>query len=535
MVLFQLPLSVTMILVVILAEAFRPGLLQPGAFLYSLGAHLLLLAACALVPWERLPKRAWMIIPVLDCLAIGFTREAADEYLTVLGFLLVFPVIWLSLGRHRSGVLIAVAATILSAVLPPAILGTGVSGPSFIRIVLLPVILGVISLTAHVVSTAVLRQRLQLEQQDRKLQELLTASETREQLLGTIMDTVSVGVCAIDDQGRKILLNRQQTRHIAGALGENPQTPGSEDIPLYGVDRKTRLPLDRHPLHRAATGEAFTDELIWFGTGTGQRAYSTTCRIMKDRTGGRSGAVLSFTDVTALVNALAAKDQFVASVSHELRTPLTSIMGYLGLALEEYPDQDPELMQYLAVARRNAERLLHLVSDLLTVASGALAINPRPADLMDVIRHSVQSATPLADDANISLHLEPAGPAAGKFDTARIGQVIDNLLSNAIKYTPDGGTVTIRAGKDGENLTCEVADTGIGMTDAEQAQAFTRFFRAERAHSSTIPGAGLGLPITKTIIENHGGTITMASKPGRGTTVTLTLPGPDGEPTQSST
>lgn len=272
-VLFQLPLSVTMLLVIFLAEVFHPGLLQPGAFLYSLGVHLLLLAACALVPWARLPKRAWVVIPVLDCLAVGLTREAADEYLTVLGFLLVFPVVWLSLGRHRSGVLMAVAATILSAVLPPAVLGTGVNGPSLIRIVLLPVILGAISLTAHVVSNAVLRQREQLEQQDKELQELLAASEKRERLLGTIMDTVSVGVCAVDEQGRKILMNRQQTRHIAGALGEDPHTPGSKDIPLYSMDRKHRLPADRHPLHRAANGETFTDELIWFGTGTDQRAY----------------------------------------------------------------------------------------------------------------------------------------------------------------------------------------------------------------------------------------------------------------------
>lgn len=103
MVIFQLPLSVTMLLVTVLAEAFRPGILQPGPFLYSLGAHLVLLAACALVPWGRLPTRAWVVFPVLDCLAVGFSREAADQYLTALGFLLVFPVVCLSLGRHRSG------------------------------------------------------------------------------------------------------------------------------------------------------------------------------------------------------------------------------------------------------------------------------------------------------------------------------------------------------------------------------------------------------------------------------------------------
>jgi signal transduction histidine kinase len=524
MVVFQLPLSVTMLLVVILANAFHPGLLEPGLFLNSLGAHVVLLAACALLPWDRLPNRAWVVIPVLDCLAVGFSREASDTYLTVLGYLLVFPVLWLSLSQSRSGIVIAVSATIVSAVLPPIVLGTGFSGPSFIRIVLLPVILGAISLAAHVVFNAVLRQRLQLEKQDKELQELLTASEKRERLLGTIMDTVSVGVCAVDEQGRNILMNRQQSQHLAGTLSGNPETPGSEQVPVYGVDRSSPLPMSRHPLRRAARGETFTDELIWIGSGTGERAFSATCRLIKDDAGRQAGAVLALTDVTALVTALAAKDQFVASVSHELRTPLTSIMGYLSLAQDEHPDLPSDLAEYLAIAQRNAERLLNLVSDLLSVASDTVAISPRPADLTEIIRHSVESASPRAGTAGISLHLESSGPVTGRFDPDRIGQVIDNLLSNAIKYTPDGGAVTIRAGRDGDTLRCEITDTGIGMTEEERAQAFTRFFRAERAHSSTIPGAGLGLPITKTIIENHGGTIALASNPSKGTTVTLTLP-----------
>lgn len=141
-VLVQLPLSVTMLLVTVLTMVLHPELDAAGPFLYSLGIHGLLLAACALVPWGRLHGRAVLSIPVLDCLAIGITREAADQYLAVLGFLLVFPVVWLATDRRRTGVIFAILATILSAVLPPVILGTGFDGPDFIRIVLLPVILG---------------------------------------------------------------------------------------------------------------------------------------------------------------------------------------------------------------------------------------------------------------------------------------------------------------------------------------------------------------------------------------------------------
>lgn len=526
-VMFQLPLSMTMLLVTLLTTFLHPALEWSGPFLYSLAVHLVLLAACALVPWERLPRPAVLIIPVLDCLAIGLSREAGDQYLAVLGFLLVFPVVWLSVGKHPSGVVLAVLATILSAVLPPVILGTGFTSASFIRIALLPVILGAIALTTHAVANAISRQRRLLEDQDTEVRKLLTASEHREQLLGTVMDTVSVGVCALDAQGRTILVNHRLSSQLVNPLSDLPAADQYR-IPVYGTDREHPLPPELHPRTRAARGEAFTDELIWIGTGTGQRAYSATCRLIKDSDGPHSGAVLAFTDVTALVEALSAKDQFVASVSHELRTPLTSILGYLALALDEGP-LDAEMDHYLTVAKRNAERLLNLVGDLLTVASGALTVDPRPADLAEVAAQSVEAAKPKAKAGGVFLSLETDGPATGRFDPDRLGQALDNLISNAIKYTPDGGAVTVRVRTTGNQLRCEVSDTGVGMTEEELAQAFTRFFRAASSHSSTIPGAGLGLAITRSIIENHRGNITLFSSMGEGTTAAITLPGADTE------
>jgi signal transduction histidine kinase len=269
------------------------------------------------------------------------------------------------------------------------------------------------------------------------MHDLLSASEHREQLLSTVLATVSVGVCAIDEQGRTILMNRQQSSHLAGTIAEDPMATTDSGVAMYGVDRARPLARADRPLARAARGEAFTDELVWIGNGTSQRAYSATCRLIQNANGRRSGAVLAFTDVTALVTALSAKDQFVASVSHELRTPLTSILGYLALALDEEA-LDPDLEEYLVVCHRNAERLLNLVDDLLTIASDALTINPRPANLTEVVTHSVEAARPRASAAGITLQLEPGGPATGRFDPDRLGQVIDNLVSNAIKYTPRG-------------------------------------------------------------------------------------------------
>jgi signal transduction histidine kinase len=515
-----------MLLVTVLTMVLHPELDAAGPFLYSLGIHGLLLAACALVPWGRLHGRAVLSIPVLDCLAIGITREAADQYLAVLGFLLVFPVVWLATDRRRTGVIFAILATILSAVLPPVILGTGFDGPDFIRIVLLPVILGAIALTAYAIANALSLQRQQLEAKGREVHDLLTASEERERLINTVMDTVSVGVCALNNQGRVVLMNRHFSSHLDNARPGMPPSGEDPGIPVYGPDRKHPLPTERRPGTRAARGEAFTDELIWAGTGPAQRAYSATCRLIRDDTGKHCGSVLAFTDVTALVDALSAKDQFVTSVSHELRTPLTSILGYLDLGLAE-ENVDPEMELYLTVAKRNAERLLHLVGDLLTIASDALAIEPRHADLTDVVNQSVQAAQSKAKAGGISLHLSTFGTATRHFDPDRIGQAVDNLISNAIKYTSDGGRVTVTVSRTGHELRCEVTDTGVGMSEQEMDEAFTRFFRAANAHSSTIPGAGLGLAITKSIVENHRGYITLSSSPGEGTTATLTLPAAD--------
>ncbi|QDG89041.1 HAMP domain-containing histidine kinase [Pseudarthrobacter sp. NIBRBAC000502770] len=528
-VLFQLPLSITMMLVTILTRILNPELAWSGPFLYSLGIHLFLLAACALVPWRRVPERAVLIIPLLDCLAIGITREAADQYLAVLGFLLVFPVVWLAADRRRSGVLLAILFTVLSAVLPPVILGTGFDGPDFIRIVLLPVIVGAIALTAYAIANALSLQRRQLEAQACEVRDLLAASEERERLIGTVMDTVSVGVCALDAQGGIVLMNHQLSSRVGRTITGTPTPDDHADCPVYGADRKHPLPMERHPAFRAARGESFTDELIWAGEGTDQKAYSATCRLIEGAGGQRSGAVLAFTDVTALVEALSAKDQFVANVSHELRTPLTSIVGYLDLGLAE-EGVDPEMEFFLTVARRNAERLLHLVGDLLTIASDGMTIEPRDADLTDVVRHSVQAAEPKAKAGGITLNLISDGSAPGHFDPARITQAVDNLISNAIKYTPRGGAVTVQVSNDGHELRCEVTDTGVGMSEEELDQAFTRFFRAANAHSSTIPGAGLGLAITRSIIQNHRGTISLSSSPGTGTSAAVSLPAAGAKP-----
>jgi signal transduction histidine kinase len=224
------------------------------------------------------------------------------------------------------------------------------------------------------------------------------------------------------------------------------------------------------------------------------------------------------------------KEEFVASVSHELRTPLTSIRGYLELVLEgDTNDLTPEQSEYLKIIDRNTDRLLDLINDLLDVAqaeSGRLVLSLEPVNLELLVADAVAGMRPAADARKIDLDLHVAEryEAAISVDRKRMGQVIDNLLSNAVKFTPAGGNVDVRLRSDNGNIRIEVADNGMGVPEAEQAQLFERFFRTKAANGQALQGTGLGLAISKAIVEAHGGQIALVSAEGIGSTFSIVLP-----------
>jgi signal transduction histidine kinase len=220
------------------------------------------------------------------------------------------------------------------------------------------------------------------------------------------------------------------------------------------------------------------------------------------------------------------KDEFVALISHDLRTPLTSIIGYLELILDD-DNLTEEQRGFLGVADRNADRLLHLVNDLLFVArfeAGQLDLHPTELDLAAVVRQSVDEAKPRATAGGIALTCDAGAVSAVQADRGRMFQLVDNLVSNAIKFTPAGGDVRISVTPVNGVVHLEVADTGIGIAPQEQQRLFDRFFRASTASEHQIPGTGLGLYITRAIVEAHGGSIAVRSDPGEGTSFSVELP-----------
>jgi signal transduction histidine kinase len=224
-----------------------------------------------------------------------------------------------------------------------------------------------------------------------------------------------------------------------------------------------------------------------------------------------------------------AKSQFVSIVSHELKIPMTSIRGYADLLKQGLvgPVNEKQL-EFLRTIVSNVDRMTALVSDLSDISrieTGRLRIEPATVFVADLIRDVLAQMKPQFDARRQTVETEVPGilPRAHT-DPQRMMQILANLLSNANKYTPDGGAIKILAAVESGMVRITVRDSGIGMTEQDQARLFTQFFRGESAAVRDQPGWGLGLHVTKRLVEVLGGTIGVESEPGAGSTFWFTQP-----------
>ncbi|MET3720818.1 MULTISPECIES: HAMP domain-containing sensor histidine kinase [unclassified Arthrobacter] len=522
-VLSQAPLFITTLLTAFLMWAFFPGTMDNPLFVAFLASQMAIMALCYLVPWDRLPYTSFLAIPLLDFASIAVGREGGQESLTGLSLLAVFPVIWLCASGYypRLSLWLSFLGP-LAIIWVPLFIDGNVSGPSLAKSLLIPVMMLGIGVSVSVLTLSMMRQQRTLEEKDEQLQASLLCAQRQEALLNSVLDTVHLGVLAVDAAGHDILMNRKQRANHELARPKDIDDPNESQLLVFAADRTTLVPVQDRPVRRAVLGETFTDYLVWLGAGKEQRAITTSARAMTDSDGQFAGSVIVFGDVTDLVNALAAKDEFVSSVSHEFRTPLTSILGYVEILLEDDPREDQ--LEPLNIIRRNSERLLTLVSDLLATRNGQLIVTPHAVDVAELVRASVSAAIPKADAARVVLKADAPFRLDAHVDGPRISQVLDNLVSNAIKYSPDGGSVVVTLAQENGHLACRVSDTGMGMSSEDQAEVFAKFFRTSSVRRTAIPGVGLGLSISKAIVDAHGGTIQVDSELGHGTTFTFRVP-----------
>ncbi|MDY0087945.1 MAG: response regulator [Coriobacteriia bacterium] len=327
-----------------------------------------------------------------------------------------------------------------------------------------------------------------------------------------ILAATSDGMIVLDPTGRVELINQ-----AAAQLLGSP----AEDLLGEPVDVVALLGLDEEPENGVAI-EVIRSE-------PEHRVYIVRMNRIMGLDGEGAGHVISAHDITAEREAAVMKNEFVSMVSHELRTPLTSIKGYVDLVAEGDAGEINEMQkEFLTIVQENSDRLVALINDILDISrieSGRVHLKVDPLEVPELIQGVIETFRTYAKSSDVQLMWvseEPMPRAAG--DRDRIGQVLMNLVSNAIKYSPGGGSVTVRARQDGEQVVVSVHDTGIGIALEDQEQLFSKFYRVDSSLTRDIGGTGLGLSICKSVVELLGGDVGCESEPGEGSTFWFTLP-----------
>jgi two-component system sensor histidine kinase VicK len=347
------------------------------------------------------------------------------------------------------------------------------------------------------------------------LRDALSQNEEDKKKLESVLANMSDGVLAFDREGKTIVSN-QPAEEMLGKpipLGQ----PINDVLPLSDP---IALPLEEERVTYLEMNPDDTEEM--------QIIKITLTPIQ--RSGQKMvGLIAVLQDVTEEEKLDRRRKEFVANVSHELRTPLTTIKSYLE-ALDDGAMNEPELAKrFLSVTLQEADRMARLIQDLLHLSrldAKQTRFNKKPTDLRCMLENVVERFSVPCQQKEIHLKLQIIEPLPRVYvDRDQMDQVMDNLLSNAVKYTPEGGTITVRARRRSDgSAEVSVSDTGIGIPKKDLARIFERFYRVDKARSRSMGGTGLGLSIAKEIVQAHGGQIGIDSEYQRGTTVYFSLP-----------
>ncbi len=246
--------------------------------------------------------------------------------------------------------------------------------------------------------------------------------------------------------------------------------------------------------------------------------------VLYDKQGKMVSVMSEVEDVTEQQRAAQLKDDFIGMVSHELRTPLTVLMGNIKVALGDglSPAQKDELIRDADLASEDLRDILENLVQLSRYQAGKLAVNPVPTDVAHLLERAIVSVSDHPPRHRFALRVEDGLPAV-RLDETKIMQVVNNLLTNAIKYSPAGSEIMVSAARENGNLLVSVADRGKGIPPAEQARLFQPFERLAE-HRGNKPGLGLGLLVSRRLVEAHGGRIWVESEVGQGSKFSFSLP-----------
>jgi two-component system phosphate regulon sensor histidine kinase PhoR len=263
----------------------------------------------------------------------------------------------------------------------------------------------------------------------------------------------------------------------------------------------------------------------------GKKIISAHSAAVRAQDGEYLGTVIVLRDVTSEAEADRLKDAFVAHVSHELRTPLTAIKGYSELMLIGATGSlEDEQRRFIQTIHHHTDSLVSMINTLLDFSEleawDKLTLARHPTQLSALLEETIEPWYLQMDEKQLTFNVEISGglPLVD-VDAKRLQWVIVNLVRNAWQYTPEDGSVSVRLYERNGTVVLDVADTGIGISEKDQEELFTRFYRVERA--TEVRGIGLGLYVSKAIVESHGGEIRVSSEPGTGSTFSVILPALD--------
>ncbi len=350
-----------------------------------------------------------------------------------------------------------------------------------------------------------------------------TADELRQSEARTrsILDNMLGGLITVDQKGVIESVNPAAERIFGYAKDE-----------LVGQHLEILVPKsaapDRRTFLKTAFSKAVSRVTEWEGQRKNGDVFPFELSMFEFQTPEGSLYAGNIRDISERREADRAKKEFISTVSHELRTPLTSIRGSLGLlaggVTGELPKQAEGLVE---IALRNSERLVLLVNDILDLErfeSGRMEFRPEVAELAPLVESALASNRAYASQYGVSFLFRDFVPGARvRLDRDRLAQVLANLLSNAAKFSPRGETVTVAANRLGEKLRLSVSDRGPGIPEEFRSRIFHRFQQADSSDARHKAGSGLGLSISKAIVEKLGGQIGFETEPGAGTTFFVDL------------
>lgn len=282
--------------------------------------------------------------------------------------------------------------------------------------------------------------------------------------------------------------------------------------------------LKLHEAFRCALEEGKTSDVELAVVGTDKK-YDV--RVAPFSFDDHKGAIGIFYDISEIERLQNIRQEFLSNISHELRTPLTSILTFVETLEDGAIDDEENNLRFLGVIRRNAERMSHLLNDILelsSIESGKIAIESRKINLTKIVDEVFTNLSGKADDKKIKLLNEVPSDTSVYADAIRLEQMLTNLIDNAVKFNRQNGSVTVTYSANDANDVVSVADTGDGISGEHLKRLFERFYRADRARSREIGGTGLGLAIVKHLARLHDGEISVTSTPGKGSTFFIELP-----------